>query len=57
MNIKNADKKVLIIGGELEGIILSNELADRGYKIILIDNKDYLGGRLKNNKLLLFFCK
>lgn len=51
MNYKDADKKVLIIGSELEGIILSNELADRGFKVILIDNKNYSGGRLNNNRL------
>ncbi len=51
MNNKDADKKILVIGMELEGIILSNELVNKGYKVILIDNKDYLGGRLKNNRL------
>lgn len=51
MNNKEAEKKILIIGSEMEGIILSNELANRGYKIILIDNRNYLGGRLNNNRL------
>ena len=51
MNKKNIDKKVLVIGSELESLVVSNELANKGYNVTLIENNNYLGGRLNNTKL------
>lgn len=51
MNKLDISKNILIIGAELESIILALKLAETGHNITLITENDYLGGRLYQNRL------
>ena len=43
----NYDYDVIIIGGGISGLFLAYKLSDTDLKIILIESKDSLGGRVK----------
>jgi heterodisulfide reductase subunit A len=40
------NKDVLVIGGGVAGIMASNELADKGYKVYLVERKPSIGGHM-----------
>jgi len=40
--------KALVIGGGISGLIASKTIADKGFKVILIEKKDKLGGLIKD---------
>jgi len=40
------DKSVIVIGGGIAGIEVSNQLSDLGYKVVLIEKSDKIGGKL-----------
>ncbi|MFZ9890165.1 MAG: FAD-dependent oxidoreductase, partial [Myxococcota bacterium] len=40
------ERRVLVVGGGLAGLSASLELAERGYKVRLVEKEPYLGGRL-----------
>ena len=44
-------KTVLIIGGGISGLVSSINLVNNGYKVILIEKNDKLGGRLFQEKI------
>lgn len=44
-------KTVLIIGGGISGLVSSINLSNQGYKVILIEKNDNLGGRLYQEKI------
>jgi heterodisulfide reductase subunit A len=39
-------KKVIVIGGGIAGIEVSNQLSDLGYEVILLEKSDQIGGKL-----------
>ena len=40
------ERRVLVVGGGIAGMSAALELAERGYKVKIVEKKDYLGGRL-----------
>jgi sarcosine oxidase subunit alpha len=40
------DSDVLVVGGGLAGLSISRELAKLGFKVVLVEGEDYLGGHL-----------
>jgi UDP-galactopyranose mutase len=44
---------ILIVGAGFSGAVIARELADKGYKIVIIDKRDHIGGNAYdyNNEL------
>jgi len=40
----NSDKSVLIVGAGFSGVVIARELAEKGYKVRIIDQRDHIGG-------------
>ncbi|MDT0176028.1 UDP-galactopyranose mutase [Enterobacter sp. BRE11] len=40
----NSDKSVLIVGAGFSGVVIARELAEKGLKVRIIDQRDHIGG-------------
>ncbi len=45
-----SQKTVIVVGAGISGIEAASALTKKGYKVVLIEVRDYIGGRAVNNK-------
>ena len=47
-----AGKRVIIIGAGISGLVAASKLVKKGANVIILEAKDYVGGRIKTNRSL-----
>lgn len=51
MQSQNNNKKVLIFGGGIAGLTAAHELAEKGYKVTLVEKSPHLGGMAYSSRI------
>ncbi len=51
-NIDPEDKTVIIIGAGISGLAAAKKLKEKGFKVIVLEAQDKVGGRLRSNRSL-----
>jgi glutamate synthase (NADPH/NADH) small chain len=46
--VPKKDKRVAVVGGGLSGLTVAWELAQKGYKIVILEKNEYLGGSIRD---------
>jgi phytoene dehydrogenase-like protein len=46
LNAEGKPKKVVVIGAGIAGITAAHHLSKKGYRVVVLDSANYVGGRL-----------